>query len=71
VAAVRSDLYPPYQTLYNGSAGNSEQLLAVHLDTSNLLYFDGHVKAVSLASLAATHMVNGQPVMYQFTVEDD
>lgn len=71
VANMRSDLYPPYKTLYNGTSGNIQELLAVHLDTSNILYFDGHVKAVTLESLAATHVVGTNPVMYQFTIEDD
>jgi prepilin-type N-terminal cleavage/methylation domain-containing protein/prepilin-type processing-associated H-X9-DG protein len=71
VATVRTDRYPPYPTLYNGAAMDNDELTAVHLDTTNVLYCDGHVKAVKLDSLAETHNVGGNNVMWQFTIEDD
>jgi prepilin-type processing-associated H-X9-DG protein len=53
-----------------GTATN-EGLIAAHLDTTNVLFFDGHVKAAKPESLATTHDVGGKQIMYQFTVEDD
>jgi prepilin-type processing-associated H-X9-DG protein len=42
-----------------------------HLETTNVLWCDGHVKATRLSTLAATKAVGGQPVMTLFTIEDD
>lgn len=42
-----------------------------HLETTNVLYCDGHVKAMKLESLTKKTDVNGAQVMTQFTIEDD
>jgi prepilin-type N-terminal cleavage/methylation domain-containing protein/prepilin-type processing-associated H-X9-DG protein len=42
-----------------------------HLETVNVLWCDGHVKAQKLNSLAVTKDVGGQNVMTLFTIEDD
>lgn len=54
-----------------------EKIVARHLETTNTLFCDGHVKAMKLDSLAATKSVvdpmDGQTkaVMTLFTLEDD
>ena len=58
---------PP--ALYGTNA--NEGLSAAHLDTTNVLFFDGHVKAVKPESLNTTHNVAGKQIMWQFTIEDD
>jgi len=48
-----------------------EKIIARHLETTNVLYCDGHVRSQKLDALAKTKDVNGAPVMTQFTIEDD
>lgn len=48
-----------------------EKIIARHLETTNVLYCDGHVKALRLDALAKTKNVNGALVMTRFTIEDD
>lgn len=53
-----------------------ERVRERHLETTNVLWCDGHVKAVKLASLAQTRQVEITPgvlgpVMFQWTIEDD
>ena len=47
------------------------QIAERHLATTNVLYCDGHVKAVSLENLTRKTDVGGVQVMTQFTIEDD
>ena len=47
------------------------QIAERHLETINVLYCDGHVKATKLESLTKKTDVNGLQVMTQFTIEDD
>ena len=62
-------------TIFNGSPrefGNTdERIVERHLDTTNVLYTDGHVKAVKLDALAKTTNIGGQNIHTAFTVEDD
>jgi prepilin-type N-terminal cleavage/methylation domain-containing protein/prepilin-type processing-associated H-X9-DG protein len=48
-----------------------EKIAERHLQTTNVLYCDGHVKAQKLESLAATRPTPDGNVMFQFTIEDD
>lgn len=52
---------------YGGGARN-DGLVERHLDTTNILFCDGHVKALKLDALAKR---NSNNVMSAFTVEDD
>lgn len=42
-----------------------------HLDTTNVLFCDGHVKALKLDVLARTKIIGTDQVMTLFTIEDD
>ena len=42
-----------------------------HLGTTNVLFCDGHVKAMKLETLAQTRTVGGVAVMPMFTIEED
>ncbi len=44
---------------------------ARHLETCNVLYLDGHVKASKLNALLATRTSGGQTVHHLFTLEDE
>lgn len=58
----------------NSDSTNPKGAVAArHLDTINVLWADGHVKAVKLESLAETRTVPGasKPVFTAWTVEDD
>jgi len=54
-----------------------EKIIERHLDTTNVLYCDGHVKALRLDTLARTKSLidpldgMSKDVMTQFTIEDD
>lgn len=48
--------------------GGSTEVCARHLETLNVLYCDGHVKAVKIENLAAKNAAN---VLTAFTIEDD
>lgn len=50
---------------------NNERFVERHLDTVNILYTDGHVKAVKLNVLAATKDIGGQNIHTALTIEDD
>ena len=53
------------------TAGSSE-IVARHLDTANVLFCDGHVKAMQLAPLLASKTVGASTNVYtMFTIEDD
>jgi prepilin-type processing-associated H-X9-DG protein len=55
------------------SNGGNSYLPERHLDTLNVLYCDGHVKAGKIDNVAATKDVGGgfTKVMSNFTIEDD
>ena len=48
-----------------------QQIAERHLQTTNVLYCDGHVKSHKLDSLTQTKIVGGVNVMTAFTIEDD
>ncbi len=63
---------PPRLYLYAASPTMGVGLTARHMDMVNMIWCDGHVKAMRLETLAATKtMPNGDKVMTMFTVEDD
>ena len=51
------------------SPGNGRAYL--HLDTCNVLFADGHVKAMNQGALTATHSVGASNIAYLFTVQED
>ena len=48
-----------------------QNIVERHLDTTNVLFCDGHVKALKLDALAKTKAVGSDQVMTLFTIEDD
>ena len=54
-----------------GGVQNMDRLYARHLDTTVVLYTDGHVKSQKLNSLAARRSVNNPNVLAAFTIQDD
>ena len=49
-----------------------QRAVARHSGLTDVIWCDGHAKAVSLEYLAATHtMPNGDKVLYRFTIQDD
>jgi prepilin-type processing-associated H-X9-DG protein len=60
-----------------GNPRQLEKIIERHLGTTNVLYCDGHVKAMKLDALSATRVltdpVDGQTksVMTAFTIEND
>lgn len=67
----------PAVTTGDGGFKRLEKIVARHLETTNVLFCDGHVKSLKLDALAATKSVvdpvDGQTktVMTLFTIEDD
>jgi prepilin-type processing-associated H-X9-DG protein len=67
----------PAVTTGSGGFKQLEKIVARHLETTNVLFCDGHVKSMKLDALAATKSVvdpiDGQTkaVMTLFTIEDD
>lgn len=49
----------------------SQELLAWHLDTINVLFADGHVKSMKVDDVAKTKSIGGQNINTLFTVQDD
>ena len=66
----------PPVTIINGQR-QLDKIAERHLETTNVLYCDGHVKAQKLNSLMQTHNVNdavdgqNKNVLWLFTIEDD
>jgi prepilin-type N-terminal cleavage/methylation domain-containing protein/prepilin-type processing-associated H-X9-DG protein len=58
-------------TIPNASPRQLQNIVERHLDTTGVLFCDGHVKAMKLDALAKTKNVNGVEVMTLFTIEDD
>ena len=48
-----------------------QNIVERHLDTTNVLFCDGHVKAMKLDALAKTKTIGSVDVMTLFTIEDD
>jgi len=48
-----------------------QNIIERHLDTTNVLFCDGHVKAFKLDALARTKTIGADQVMTLFTIEDD
>ena len=67
---------PPVQTsaddatIPNGTR-QLDKISERHLASANVLFCDGHVKALNLNSIAQTHATPSGPVAYLFTIEDD
>jgi prepilin-type processing-associated H-X9-DG protein len=63
--------------IITGNPRQLEKIIERHLETTNVLYCDGHVKAMKLDALSATRVltdpVDGQTksVMTAFSIEDD
>jgi len=56
----------------NGDPNMTECWVERHLETTNVLYTDGHVKAIKLASIAAPKtLANGDKIYTAFTIQDD
>ena len=54
-----------------GGTRQLDKISERHLGTANVLFCDGHVKALNLNALAQTHAVPGGAVEFLFTIEDD
>ncbi|MBV9470348.1 MAG: hypothetical protein JOZ57_14010, partial [Abitibacteriaceae bacterium] len=68
--------YTKNPTITTTSPRQLQNIVERHLDTTNVLYCDGHVKARKLEELATTKnvVITGSttgPVMTAFTIEDD
>ena len=56
----------------NGSPREMNNMMERHLETTNVLYCDGHVKSVKLDALRAQGVsANGNPVFKVFSIEAD
>ena len=67
---------PPVQTSADDPTipGGTRQLDKIserHLQTTNALFCDGHVKAFNLERLSQRHSAPGGAVAFMFTIEDD
>ena len=58
-------------TISDTSPRTLGQCVERHLDTTNVLWCDGHVKASKLQNIAATKTVGTDQVMTLWTIEDD
>jgi prepilin-type N-terminal cleavage/methylation domain-containing protein len=54
-----------------GGVPNMDRLYARHLDTTVVLYTDGHVKSQKINSLVARRSSNNPTVLAAFTMQDD
>lgn len=54
---------------FNGSKRGARS--ACHLKTTNVLFCDGHVKAMKVGTLNQTHLVGTANIRYLFTIQDD
>jgi prepilin-type N-terminal cleavage/methylation domain-containing protein/prepilin-type processing-associated H-X9-DG protein len=61
---------PPYFG-YQDSSGRQYKVGGRHNRVANLVFCDGHAKGMQIETVAETHMVNGKPVFFRFTIEDD
>jgi prepilin-type N-terminal cleavage/methylation domain-containing protein/prepilin-type processing-associated H-X9-DG protein len=61
---------PPYFG-YRDSAGRTYYALGRHSKFANVVWCDGHAKAMAIPQLAVTRMVGSLPTFYLFTNEDD
>ena len=61
---------PSYRTMGEGT-GEKSELAERHLDTTNVLYCDGHVKAIKLDALNETKVIGGVQVNVNWTAQDD
>jgi len=58
-------------TISHSSPRQLQNIVERHLDTTNVLFCDGHVKALKLDVLARTKTIGTDQVMTLFTIEDD
>ena len=58
-------------SIVNGPPRTLEQTVERHMDTTVVLYCDGHVKSVKLDALARTKTIGSDQVMTAFTISDD
>ena len=61
---------PGYRTFGTGT-GETSEVAERHLDTTNVLYADGHVKAVKLDLLDEIKVIGGRDVNIHWTRQDD
>lgn len=59
----------PTSYLRDGTIG--QELMAWHLDTTNVLFADGHVKAMLPDTLSESKTIGGKKIYPYFTIEDD
>jgi prepilin-type N-terminal cleavage/methylation domain-containing protein len=58
--------------LVNVAGSKGQCAVGRHHGLTDVIWCDGHAKAVSLESLAATHtQPNGDKILYRFTIQDD
>ncbi len=50
---------------------NNGAILGRHMKFTNVVWCDGHAKAMRLEQLGETHTKNGFTYMYKFTNEED
>ena len=55
----------------SGNNGGNGEIVERHLDTTNILWADGHVKAMKVDALDETHKVGTVDVNYLWTAQDD
>lgn len=66
---ITQDTPPRLQNMVDAK---NQHITAHHTNLTNVLWCDGHVKAVSLDYLAAEHVEpNGDHILYRFTIQDD
>ncbi len=54
-----------------GGTSEYQEIAERHLDTTNVLWCDGHVKAMKLDELDKTKTIGGVEVNYYWTRQDD
>jgi prepilin-type N-terminal cleavage/methylation domain-containing protein/prepilin-type processing-associated H-X9-DG protein len=60
-----------YPAPTNTNPSTFQNIVERHTDTTNVIYCDGHVKAVRLSQLTQRKNVGGQQILTSFTIEAD
>jgi prepilin-type N-terminal cleavage/methylation domain-containing protein len=60
-----------FPTVVGSSPRSFQNIVERHSDMTDVIYCDGHAKAVKLERLVERKLVAGLPIMTAFTVEDD
>ena len=61
---------PPYFG-YRDSSNRTYYFVAKHSGMGNVVWCDGHAKAMKVGTLADYHMINNRAIFYYFTNADD